>query len=86
LTTTTVTLHTDGRTIRATYGGGPYVDLTFGGAAHATEVLNVWDYRAGAPVIDNTPDAVRAALMAWVEDMDADPSWPSWHEDYCANA
>jgi hypothetical protein len=75
-----------GRAVRAAYRGGPYVELTFGAAVHPSEVLNVWDYAAGHPTITGDAHAVRAVLMAWVRDMDADPSWPSWHADYCANA
>jgi hypothetical protein len=52
-----------GRLVTGTYHGGPYIDLSFGGAAF--DVINVWDYEANKSTIENTHRAVREAMREW---------------------
>ena len=47
---------------------GAYIDITPPGAAHAVEVINCWDYAAGASEVPFTKAATRAAAVAWFED------------------
>ena len=51
--------------IVATYTGGPYIDLHWHTAAGpAFEVINVWDYRAGA----RKPFNLSAELTGWLRE------------------
>lgn len=70
--------------IRADYSGGAYIELAFTGGA-PSEVINVWDYAAGRPVIPFTAEAVTAAVQEWMVDT-ASEGWDSWHADYIENA
>ncbi len=63
----TATVTVEGYDIRATYEGGAYIDLHFGESDIAFDVINVYDYRAGAPTIPNTDEAVAAELAEWIE-------------------
>lgn len=45
---TTIITHR-GRRIKATYAGGPYIELAFGHYTQPTEAINVWDDEAGEP-------------------------------------
>ena len=56
--------------IYATYQGSAYIDLSFGLPNRPIEVINVFDYEKGCPVIDNSDDAVGEALEGWVNDLD----------------
>lgn len=47
--------------ILATYGGGPYVNLSWG-AGPAFEVINVWDRQAAAA----TPEGLAEILTTWL--------------------
>lgn len=71
----TATIHTaHGKPIppiRGTYAGGPYIDLHFGDGP-AFDVINVWDYAAGKPTIENTENAVWDALVEWLDAMGDD--------------
>lgn len=80
----TVTVTESGRRVTGEYRGGAYIDLTFGRVGHPTEVVNVWDYGAGGPVIPFTVAGVASAVAGWMEDNDVE--WPEWYEDYLANA
>ena len=64
-------------TIRAVWHGGAYVDLAFNGA-HASEVINVWDYATNRSTIGDIENVqrgtVRRVLLAWIADNDAEES------------
>jgi hypothetical protein len=52
-----------GRLVTGVYNGGAYIDLCFGDITF--DVINVWDYAAGKPTIENTHRAVREAMREW---------------------
>lgn len=52
--------------IRGTYHGGAYIDLSFG-AGPAFDVINVYDCQAGRPTIANDADSVLAEMLEWVD-------------------
>ena len=55
----------NGVRIVATYTGGPYIDLHWHTASGpAFEVINVWDYRAGA----RKPFNLSAELTEWLRE------------------
>ena len=57
------TLTHRGRRIKAEYHGGAYIDLTFGSTVTPIEVINVWDYEAGAAVLPGlTPFSGRSGV------------------------
>ena len=58
-------------TISAEWHGGAYVDLSFDGG-DVIEVINVWDYRTDTATIGHQRGAVRAALLEWIADNDAE--------------
>jgi hypothetical protein len=53
--------------IHGVYHGGAYIDLHFGDD-RAFDVINVWDYSADKPTIENTADAVRQQIREWISD------------------
>ncbi len=69
-----ITVRVPGRgTVRADYKvGATTVSLTFGYSDSPYESIQIWD-----------PD-VRKVVVAWVKEMDGDPSWPTWYEDILA--
>lgn len=86
---TTVT--SKGRSVRADYEGGAYIDLTFGGGSHnPTEVINVWDCVTNESTIDyelessnHSRRGIRQAVREWIASNDIE--WPTWYEDYLEN-
>jgi hypothetical protein len=86
----TVHVVSKGRIIRATYSGGPYIELAFGGLLKPTEVINVWDAEAGRAephMMDgDRPSAkgVRIEVSEWITVNDEE--WPEWYEGYLENA
>jgi hypothetical protein len=46
--------------------GGPYIDVTFPGATHPSEVINVWDYQTGKAQI-STPDEFAVECHAFMD-------------------
>ena len=63
-----VILITNGGRVQATYRGGEYIEVAFGTSEHPTEVINVFDYEAGKPVVANTPKAVERLLLRWLKE------------------
>jgi len=58
--------------LTARYHGGPYIDLAARGDKEgAFDVINVWDYAEGRPVIDFTPEAVAEAVRGWAAEYEA---------------
>jgi hypothetical protein len=51
--------------VTGTYHGGAYIDLSFDGGQTAFDVINVYDYATGKPLIANTALAVRKALIEY---------------------
>lgn len=45
---------------------GPYIDVTFPGATHPSEVINVWDYHEGRCQI-TTPDEFAQECHAFLD-------------------
>lgn len=77
-----------GKIIRASWAGGAYVELKFGALPRATEVINVWDGKAGKASIDFDHPKVEALLKAEVESWaasHAEEGWSTWYEDYLEN-
>lgn len=74
-----VTVFNKGRMVTASYQGGPYIDLSFGGGP-VIEVINVYDYEKGGPRIKRSVAAVRAKVREWIEDNDTE--WPEWYAGY----
>jgi len=54
------------------YEGGAYIDVYHAAKRHALDVINVYDYEAGAPTIENTSKAVRAKLAEWIKECGED--------------
>ena len=81
-----------GRTVRASYPGGAYIDLFFGHMREAIEVINVWNYETDLPEDprlrsedpDEITDAIEAQVRAWI--ISSDEEWPEWYEGYQKNA
>ena len=63
----TVILETDIGEVSGTYGGGAYIDVSFNGQP-PMEVINVYDYAKGRPVIRYTPTAVEETLKEWLSE------------------
>ncbi len=79
-----ITVHAGHVYVKARYGGGAYVDLSFGaGRFHATEVINVWDDETNKPEIPFSVTGTAAALDSWMLDQDRDN--PGWYEQYIEN-
>lgn len=80
--------------IRAEYRGGAYVELRFGEYNPPSEVINVYDYREGKPVIENTQPNVKRVLLDWIRENDEvekedNPDMPLrriWLKAYLDNA
>lgn len=52
--------------IYGSYKGREYIDLSFGIPHRPVEVINVFDYAEGCPVIEATDEAVRQAMRDWL--------------------
>jgi|GEM_PF-3179356 len=63
----TVILETDIGEVSGTYGGDVYIDVSFNGQP-PMEVINVYDYAKGKPVIRYTPTAVEETLKEWLSE------------------
>lgn len=63
-----VILITNGGRVRASYRGGEYIEVAFGQTDTPTDVINVFDYKAGKPVISNTPKAVERVFVRWLRE------------------
>lgn len=56
--------------VYGTYQGSAYIDLSFGVPNRPIEVINVFDYEKGCPVIENSDEAVEKAMEEWLADLD----------------
>lgn len=56
--------------VYGTYKGREYIELSFGVPNRAVEVINVFDYEKGCPVIDATDEAVEVVMAEWLADLD----------------
>lgn len=75
--------HSDG-TVEFRWHGGEYISIGHtqdvgqpgidGDDFHAYDVINVWDYAAGAPRIPRTLDAFAARCEEWLADQNDDAS------------
>lgn len=63
-----VILITNGGRVRASYRGGEYIEVAFGQTDTPTDVINVFDYKEGKPVIANNPKAVERVLVRWLRE------------------
>lgn len=74
--------HDDGRLVRADYHGGAYIELTFGTHDYEpVEVINVYDYEAGAPRVNiANPEILKDLVSDWIDDQDYEN--PDWYDDY----
>ena len=84
-----------GRSFDATWEGGAYIDVRFGGTPTPTEVINVWDYETDKPYIPFTQNALHKALKRWVFEQDneaedwareQDQPVDDWYAAYIENA
>ncbi len=84
-----------GRTFDATWEGGAYIDVRFGGYGPPTEVINVYDYEKGEVEIPFEQSALRRTLKRWVfaQDIEAedwarehDQPVDDWYAAYIENA
>lgn len=48
--------------------GGEYVAVKPLGTDTETDIINVWDYEAGEPRIDFTPDGLAEAIASWLDE------------------
>ncbi|MCL1598578.1 MAG: hypothetical protein M3094_05305 [Actinomycetia bacterium] len=69
--------------VTATYGGGAYIDLGFGGM-YPVECINVWDDETGRPEIEKTVKDVRRTVKEWMKTQDKE--WPEWYDGYIENS
>ncbi len=85
-----------GRDFDATWEGGAYIDVRFGGTPTPTEVINVYDYEKGEVEIPFEQSALRRTLKRWVfaQDIEAE-DWAreqggiavhDWYASYVENA
>lgn len=63
-----VILITNAGRVRASYRGGEYIEVAFGRTDTPTDVISVFDYKAGKPMIPNTPKAVERVFVRWLRD------------------
>lgn len=56
--------------IYGSYRGREYIELSFGVPGRPVEVVNVFDYEKGCPVIEATDEAVENAMTEWLADLD----------------
>ena len=63
-----VILITNGGRVQASYRGGEYIEVSFGTSETPTDVINVFDYKAGRPVIANNPKAVERVFVRWLRE------------------
>ena len=52
------------------YRGREYIELSFGRPDNPVEVINVFDYEKGSPVIEQNEEAVEQAMEEWLADLD----------------
>lgn len=75
-----------GKILSATWGGGMYVDLYFGGHSAPIEVINVKNNRTD--VLDErvkTPAGLRKVVREWIATQDEEQG-TGWYENYLANS
>ena len=48
--------------------GGEYIAVKILGTETEVDVINVWDYEAGEPRIDFTPDGLAEAVASWLDE------------------
>jgi hypothetical protein len=69
----TITVHLGEEVyIVASWSGGPYIDLARAGVNFPAEVINVWDYEIGKPVIEVAQKAFDLHVLSWVKSYDED--------------
>ena len=73
------TFNDNGRSFKAKWQGGAYIDVYFDGYATPQEVINVYDYAAGEIEIPFEQSALRRALKQWVFGLDAESR--EWAKD-----
>lgn len=56
--------------VYGSYRGREYIELSFGVPNKPIEVINVFDYEKGCPVIEDTDEAVEQAMAEWLSDLD----------------
>jgi hypothetical protein len=60
-----------GVTVQFVWHGGAYIDVGIAGDPfHASEVINVWDYRDDRPRIERTAEAFDAKVDDWIANYD----------------
>lgn len=64
-----VILITNGGRVQASYRSREYIEVAWGQSDTPTDVINVFDYKAGKPTIPNTPKAVERVLVRWLREM-----------------
>ncbi len=57
---------------KATYEGGPYIEVWHWSKDYPLDVINVYDYAEGAPTIPFEQSAVRRELKHWVNEVGQD--------------
>ncbi len=67
------------RSFAATWQGGAYIDVRFGGYSQPTEVINVYDDEKGENMIPFDQRALALALKRWVLEKDAEAE--GWAQD-----
>jgi len=75
--TATVRVPRRGAVIGRYRPGSDGVDVMFGYAEEPYLSIATWAWVGGVP-------DVRTMVTAWVEEMDSDPTWPTWYEDILA--
>jgi hypothetical protein len=63
-----VVLITNGGRVQASYRGREYIEVAWGRSDAPTDVINVFDYKAGKPTIPNTPNGVERVFVRWLRD------------------
>lgn len=75
-----------GKVISATWGGGMYVDLYFGGHSAPIEVINVCnDHTHDVDLRVTTPDGLRKVVREWIAVQDEEQD-SGWYENYLQNS
>ena len=69
-----LTIETSLGTVHATYSGREYIDIRYGDQLQAAEVINVFDYKRGEPVIENSLCGIEKALTTWLMEQDSELS------------
>ena len=60
----TILMNTSIGELKAEYRGREYIELYLDGEQYE-DIINVFDYAAGSPRIENTPDDVEKTLKEW---------------------